>query len=250
MKLILFSFLLATAACEKVDIPPSPSLVYRACSGREVASNDDGITPRYNESRSCYQGSKNSCLLNFSYDKTTAGILEIPVGKDNRMVYPNGGAPACDGANCKQPTLFTKGSDQGSFMVETSKNGEFGWQVNQEYAKGKCSSDLRGCSPLPVTLTSFTGAWDKRQQVNIKWTTASEKSNKGFTIEFVNPCQPATSFSRGDFVPSQSSNSVSQLNYSYGFPVTEGGTYYFRLYQEDFDGTKEYSPVIAVRVGN
>ncbi|MFK7843987.1 MAG: T9SS type A sorting domain-containing protein [Rhodothermales bacterium] len=103
-----------------------------------------------------------------------------------------------------------------------------------------------GCSSLPVELTSFAGLVDG-EEVVLDWTTASELNNAGFDIEFAR--EAGGDFSKIGFV---SGSGTSNESLDYTFAHTPGGlsgqTVYYRLKQLDFDGTFEYSDVVAVNL--
>jgi type IX secretion system substrate protein len=102
--------------------------------------------------------------------------------------------------------------------------------------------------PHPVELLSFsatvTGA-----TVDLQWCTASETNNHGFAVE--------RSFNSSDwqhlgFVAGNGTTTRSQ-HYSFSDPIgpkhiAERISYY-RLRQEDYDGSYEYSPVKSVIIG-
>lgn len=96
-------------------------------------------------------------------------------------------------------------------------------------------------SPLPVSLTNFTG---KRTNENIllEWYTLSEKNNDYFEIE---RSRNGIEFQhRGQIKGFGTSNTV----HRYHFTDTDEATpiLYYRLQQFDFDGTKSTSHVIAL----
>jgi hypothetical protein len=100
--------------------------------------------------------------------------------------------------------------------------------------------------PLPVTLVSFTAAPTAQGAALLRWTTATETNNKGFGIE--------RQLANGDTWQS--------VGYLASGNNAKGGTYeytdkslisavstpqaYYRLRQEDQDGTLSYSPVAVV----
>jgi hypothetical protein len=101
-------------------------------------------------------------------------------------------------------------------------------------------------TPLPVTLVAFTAKATAKGTALLNWNTASEKNSKGFSIER----------QLGVNEPWQSVGYVAAAN------LATGSTYqfedrslataaaspraYYRLRQEDFDGTTSYSPVAAI----
>jgi len=94
---------------------------------------------------------------------------------------------------------------------------------------------------LPVELTSFTAALNKNE-VNLKWQTATETNNYGFEIER----KTESSWQKIGFVEGNgTSNSTKE--YSFADNKLVGGTkFQYRLKQIDSDGKYEYSKVIEV----
>ena len=91
----------------------------------------------------------------------------------------------------------------------------------------------------PVELTSFTSNIINNE-VQLRWSTATEKNNKGFSIERKsNGNWEAIGFVSGKGTTTEVSN------YTFTDKVN-GSKYSYRLKQVDFDGTFEYSPVINV----
>lgn len=110
---------------------------------------------------------------------------------------------------------------------------------------------LTGSSgPLPVELTSFTGAAEKNN-VGLKWTTATEVNNYGFEIErseaLLKPPIEGTWMAIG-FVTGNGTSNMSN-EYSFADRNLKAGKYFYRLKQIDNDGKFEYSRHIEVTVG-
>ena len=99
-----------------------------------------------------------------------------------------------------------------------------------------------GITPLPVELASFSGQY-ANNSVLLKWTTASEKNNKGFGVE--RRVGEGSNWQQLAFVAGKSATGAA---YSYADATAPQGTSYYRLRQEDNDGTTAYSPVVAVLV--
>ncbi len=96
---------------------------------------------------------------------------------------------------------------------------------------------------VPVELTSFA-AVIADENVQLNWTTATEINNQGFEI------QRRTGngeFEKVGFVPGHGTTTEIQ-NYSYADSKVASGNYTYRLKQMDFDGSFEYSDVVAVEV--
>ncbi|EJF11150.1 SGNH/GDSL hydrolase family protein [Pontibacter sp. BAB1700] len=95
--------------------------------------------------------------------------------------------------------------------------------------------------PLPVELHSFKGK-PTQSGVQLDWETASEQDNAYFEVQ---RSQTATEFAVIGRVEGSGTTSLPQ---SYTFQDTEAGNgvNYYRLRQVDFDGTDNFSPVLAV----
>ncbi|RYY94328.1 MAG: T9SS type A sorting domain-containing protein, partial [Chitinophagaceae bacterium] len=99
-------------------------------------------------------------------------------------------------------------------------------------------------APLPVSLMTFTG---KRvgNANELKWVTASESSNRGFSVERSVDGRTYTSVG---FVTSRATggNSSSVQNYSFIDANASGRKWYYRLKQEDLDGRTKLSTVVVL----
>jgi hypothetical protein len=94
--------------------------------------------------------------------------------------------------------------------------------------------------PLPVSLTAFS-ATVAGANVNLAWTTATEKNSAGFDVQV---STTGTNYRKIAFVASKSPNSQQQQNYTYvDTEAGKTGTRYYRLRQFDLDGTESFSPV-------
>lgn len=97
---------------------------------------------------------------------------------------------------------------------------------------------------LPVELLSFT-ADQRKDNVVLNWETASETENRGFSVE--------RSFDGAEFTTigwvTGNGTSAAETNYEFeDQDVVRGLEYYYRLRQEDFDGTFAYSDIATVRL--
>ncbi len=99
---------------------------------------------------------------------------------------------------------------------------------------------------LPVELVEFKGLVNNRN-VALTWTTASELNNAGFDVEFT-PVAGGTFSTVGFVAGSGTSTETVLYKYTHASEGFEGQTLYYRLKQLDFDGTFEYSDVVAVQV--
>ena len=109
---------------------------------------------------------------------------------------------------------------------------------------------------LPVELTSFTAALSG-EAVSLKWNTATEVNNYGFSIErSTTPSNPPPYQGGGQgggpwetlgFVKGNG-NSYSPKDYAFTDPNPPVGTVVYRLKQVDIDGAFKYSGEVEVKV--
>ncbi|HMB92413.1 MAG TPA: collagen-binding domain-containing protein [Rhodothermales bacterium] len=95
---------------------------------------------------------------------------------------------------------------------------------------------------LPVELTSFN-ATANGAEVLLRWTTASETNNAGFSVEMKQPV--AADFTTLEFVDGHGTTELPQA-YIFRLANLAPGTHTFRLKQIDYDGPFEYSPEVEV----
>lgn len=103
-----------------------------------------------------------------------------------------------------------------------------------------------GDNPFPIELLYFTAS-AASQSVDLRWATASEINNDFFTLER-SSCGRV--FEPIGFVSSKAPNgySTQTLLYQWHDDQPLSGVSYYRLKQTDFDGTFDYSPIVAVRI--
>lgn len=96
---------------------------------------------------------------------------------------------------------------------------------------------------LPVELTSFA-AISNGSSVELNWSTATEKNNRGFEIQ---KSADGTNYMVIGFV-NGNGTTTEQNAYSFVDNNNNTGKYYYRLKQLDFDGSYNLSDVVAVEV--
>jgi hypothetical protein len=106
-----------------------------------------------------------------------------------------------------------------------------------------CGSSGLGSFVLPVVLTSFTATTDK-DNVLLKWTTASETNNRFFEIEH---STDGVNFSLLNRVAGRGTTTAAS-SYSYLHSQVPAGRHYYRLKQTDADGRFSYSEIITAMV--
>ena len=103
-----------------------------------------------------------------------------------------------------------------------------------------------GVTPLPVTLVAFTAKPTAKGTGLLNWKTASEKNSKGFTIERqlgVNDAWQSVGYVAAANLSNGSSYQLEDKSLA---TAAASPRAYYRLRQEDFDGTIAYSPVVAI----
>ena len=102
---------------------------------------------------------------------------------------------------------------------------------------------------IPVELTSFNAAVNDNK-VNLSWSTATELNNSGFQIQRLkaSKIEVNENWQNIGFV-NGIGTSTEAHTYSFQDHEITSGKYQYRLKQIDFDGSFEYSNIIAVEIG-
>jgi hypothetical protein len=102
---------------------------------------------------------------------------------------------------------------------------------------------LTNAGVIPVELASFTAAM-KGNYVNLNWMTATESNNSGFEIQ--------RSADKTNFVTigtvAGKGTTAEKSYYSFVDKSIGSDKYYYRLKQNDFDGTSSFSGVVEVNI--
>lgn len=135
-------------------------------------------------------------------------------------------------ATCEVPMLCSFIEDGGT---PTVNNNAPGCNTFQEIEAA--------CLALPVTWQAFTATGtDKGVQLN--WSTVSEENNAGYAVEH---SLDGIAFSSPPLhLRPRPANQGGTHAYDWFYPTTLGGTHYFRIRQEDYDGTVSYSAIRQV----
>jgi hypothetical protein len=101
-------------------------------------------------------------------------------------------------------------------------------------------------APLPVTLVSFTAVPTPQGAALLRWLTASEMNNKGFGIERTLGIDD--NWKEVGYVATTNTPNGKSYEYTDKSLITAPASTqaYYRLRQEDLDGTISYSPVAVV----
>ncbi len=103
-----------------------------------------------------------------------------------------------------------------------------------------CVQEIESVSPLPVEFMYFKGSCNPKSVI-LEWATASELNNKLFAVE--------RSFGREfERIGTVAGNGTTSEVQRYSFEDKSPNRFeaYYRLRQEDFDGTFEYSEIISL----
>ena len=99
---------------------------------------------------------------------------------------------------------------------------------------------------LPVQLTSFQAALNQKT-VKLNWQTSSELNNAKFIIETSNEGELFSGIGEVQ----GAGTTLEKQSYQFTHHTPSAGINYYRLKQVDFDGTFEYSKIVAINaVGN
>ncbi len=98
---------------------------------------------------------------------------------------------------------------------------------------------------LPVDLVGFT-AQREGANVNLNWSTASEKNSSYFDIERAQSSNNADDFRRILSQPAAGQSSILRDYRSTDYSVSTAQNWYYRLKMVDLDGTVRYSPSVLV----
>ena len=103
--------------------------------------------------------------------------------------------------------------------------------------------EVNASGPLPVTLTSFTGKKEGRNNI-LSWSTANELNNKGFEIL---RSADGKNFSSIGFEASKNNTSTTATNYSFVDEKVLSGANYYQLKQIDKDGKSSLSNIVVLK---
>ncbi|WP_149242173.1 T9SS type A sorting domain-containing protein [Dyadobacter sp. 32] len=127
----------------------------------------------------------------------------------------------------------------------TSTAGTYQLKVVDAYKNTVFSPKLfvSGATPLPVTLTYFTGEPAENNQTLLRWETSSENNASHYEIE---KSRDAKFFEKIGAVNAVGNSNLNKA-YSYQDEGTVSENRYYRLKQVDLDGKYSYSRMVHVR---
>lgn len=117
--------------------------------------------------------------------------------------------------------------------------------VPGESCTGGTGLTVTGAVVLPVNITAFT-ATTSGSNVALRWTTAQESNNSGFTVQ---RSTDGVSWADLGFVAGAgTSATATNYNYTDNFPTE--GTNFYRLRQQDLDGRTSLSATVTATVNS
>jgi len=241
-------------------------------AGNKKALINIGGDQGYNYSRSTATSIDTALchgLWKFSYIQDNGSVTGSPsitgVGIDAGQVRlmsatPVGGGYYPDGVHPLAGTVLYSYTTRGSDTVASVGYNSTGYVVasllaDPRYFTGDFSTVLKKLidyavangglfqSYLPVELTSFT-AFYVNNVVSLKWTTATEINNRGFSIQRKTA---SGEFQEIAFIKGKGTT-TEQSFYTLSDKEVKPGKYTYRLKQVDFDGTSSLSNGVEVEV--
>ncbi len=177
----------------------------------------------------------NNGNLSFYFNFPDYGIIPLPGAAANyRLLYRSG--PAATFTIVPGSTSSVAGS-RVQFLVDASNV-----TTNYYYTIGTTNVTL---SPLPIEMTEFT-AQKAGKEVNVFWSTATEKNTDFFTVQ---RSSDATYFTDLDNVKA-AGNSSSEKKYSFVDIKPLPNISYYRLKQVDLDKSFTFSKIVYVNFEN
>ena len=161
--------------------------------------------------------------------------------------------------NAAGDTLWTKmfggtQNDYGVGVIQTSDGGYALIGTTESYGAGsgdifvvKTNKDGGFGDPLPIQLSTFSGASIAGGSVKLSWATVSETNSYGFYVERSKASEQGFAILPGSF---SQGHGTTILPHSYSFldrSVT-AGPWYYRLRQIDLDGSVHFNEPVHVEV--
>ena len=114
-----------------------------------------------------------------------------------------------------------------------------------EESNGSGINNNSDATPLPVSLIYFTGFFNNSEEVELKWTTASESNNNYFTLE--RSLDGLTFSAIGNILGNGTAPGVNKYQYTDRNDEIKGDSYHYRLSHTTLDGTKNNLEAILIK---
>ena len=122
---------------------------------------------------------------------------------------------------------------------------------NSGWAVGDNGTIISTFNPVPVELTSFSAGVDGNN-VDLSWQTATETNNSGFEIQrsdVRDQKSETLDWKKIGFIKGQGTT-TKENNYSFVDKNLGTGSYSYKLFQIDFDGTRTESEIVNVNINS
>ncbi|MCU7547490.1 T9SS type A sorting domain-containing protein [Chitinophagaceae bacterium LB-8] len=181
-----------------------------------------------------------------SFSITTNGSTTYPITVQLFYDKPQTGFFEATDEYITSKSVESSASASNTFTVPISSRAVLLVYQTSLGCLGNVAALTTTCSVLPVRLRSFTAARSKqkKEQVVLKWETASEQNNRGFNVQR----KVSGEWKNIAFVTSQAGNGNSNTTLSYEYTDINNfstATQY-RLQQVDMDGKSDFSDVRTV----
>jgi hypothetical protein len=144
-------------------------------------------------------------------------------------------------SNSGSKTFTKNGSESIDFL-----NTRLAIAANNSLFKAIVATGLTGTSILPVTLSSFD-AQNLGTSIVLQWSTSSELNNAKFELQHSTEGELFGTIME----LAGAGTTLEKQSYQFTHHTPSAGINYYRLKQVDFDGTFEYSKIVAINaVGN
>lgn len=203
-----------------------------------------------------WTSNENTVWYTFTADATTASLSVENITCNNgesglaQMAAFTSCACSTTPAYTSDPCFKGCAVGTGTITLTSLTIGQTIYMAMDGSAGDVCKMDfvLTDLTPLPITLTSFSG-YQNNNVVNLNWVTESEINNAYFSIE--------RSIDGKNFDEIGRVSGVGTSNYMNSYQTIDkdphDGIAYYRLKQVDFDGEYAYTKIISVaftRIGN
>ena len=162
----------------------------------------------------------------------------VITGDVNVNGYAGGSAYTLDGGNT------WRNIDNGNYCGTIFYSDQVGWASN--WNTNNFYKYVGPPMPLPVELSSFTASVSGNE-VNLKWSTATETNNNGFEVQRKLSGARDQEWTTVGFVKGKGTTTEKQ-QYSFINKNVPSGNYIYRLKQTDFNGSSGYSDEVMVNV--
>jgi hypothetical protein len=180
-------------------------------------------------------------IQNVSWDVANTSVAPVNVTVVNILL-------STDGGNTWSETLAVNTPNDGSEDIVVPNIPTTQARVKVE-AVANVFFDISNVNftitedPVPVELTAFF-AMALEDGIMLKWTTATETNNAGFSVE---RSTNNKDFEVIGFVEGNGTTTETK-DYNYFDKISSAGYYYYRLKQIDFDGSFNYSNIVQTEV--